>query len=228
MILWKSDETIRLYKEAVNQIIEFARYKQDFEALIPYLYVFDEIPSEEKERIIEHFVMGVWNYKDRKRRGLQKKSKEKLKNAINKYQEALRELHNSDVVDEVIFRNGDVYTYDGYDDFDDDFDIETYLWNLPKTFKENYIANIEALKELEKLEELEFAYLSLGNKAFTLDAIEEVSELQDYIKREFKIINPYLFYGYPINKNSIKEALYSLAKRYNIPNYKMKQLIDEI
>ena len=73
MILWKDDETQRLYAEMIETIKPYVRYEHDFESLAPYLGVFNEIPSKEKENIIEYFVYLVWSYKDYKRKGVKKK-----------------------------------------------------------------------------------------------------------------------------------------------------------
>ncbi len=224
MILWKYDETQRLYTEMLETIKPYVRYEHDFESLEPYLTVFDEVPSKEKEQIIEYFVRMVWSYKDSKRKGIQKKSIKKLENSIKKYQEAIRELHNVDASDEVIFRNGNVYSYDGDEDFDDDFDINLYLCDLPQKLKDNYLTNIEILKEIEYLRELQYAM-----KFYYIGMSKTLKEKPKEISKHFKLIDPTQFYEmHRPSKKHIKETLYSYAMEYNIPNYLMKQLIDAI
>lgn len=222
----KYDETQKFYKDMLDAIKPYVRYKHDFESLAPYLTVFDNIPSQDKKFIINYFVCMVWGYKDYKKKGVRKKSITKLENAIEKYQEAIRELHNSDVSDEVVFRNGVTYSYDGYADFDDDFDIDRHLEHLPQKVKENYLTNIEILKEIEYFKNLQEDFKPFGGFKKIMEEYPE-----GYFNRpeQFQLIDPYDFYErYRPSKNHIKETLYEYAKDYNIPAYSMKELIDSI
>ncbi len=107
----ENKETLKLFNEATEAIQSFMTINYDFEKLEAYLTVFDAIPLAEKQRLIEYLVAMIWGYKDDKSKGIQKKSITNLKNAVNQYQQAIRELHNEDVSDEVRYRNGIEYVY---------------------------------------------------------------------------------------------------------------------
>jgi len=142
----------------------------------------------------------------------------------------LKELHNIDVSNEVKYRNGINYTYNGEDDFDEDFDIELNLYNLSSALKSNYLTNIELLKEIKDLND----DLEILNEASILLGLKKPSmEFRNYYFEkklsEYKIINPFDFFetSRP-SKAYIKKTLYDIADKYNLNKYEIKQLIDSI
>ncbi len=161
----------------------------------------------------------IWGYTDRKKKGTQKKSISDLKNKVIKYQESLRELHNSDVVNEVVFRNGRNYSYDGEYDYDEDFDIDSVLWHLSLPLQKNYLTNIELLKEIE-----EFEFI---NKYFKDEGLPPNLKNKFMSAIGFKLIDPLKFIdAYRPNKEHIKNTLYTYAEKFNLKKYEIKQLID--
>lgn len=223
-------ETLKLFNEATEAIKSFMTIKYDFEKLEAYLTVFDAIPLAEKASLIEYLVRMIWGYSDDKSKGIRKKSINNLRNAVNKYQEAIRELHNDDVADEVKYRNGVEYSYNGEYDFDDDFDIELYLEHLSSPLKSNYLTNIELLKEIElfdeKMEELLLVPPLLGLKKPSMDIRNRFFESY---RSDFKIIDPFEFIEtFRPSKEHIKKVLYEIAEQHNLNKYEIKQLVDSI
>lgn len=231
----KNKETLKLFNKEVEAIRPYMSIDYNFKKIEPYLTVFDEIPLKEKERFIGYLVPMIWHYNDNKQRGVKKKSITKLQSVINKYQEAIRELHNRDVSDAVKCHNGVDYTYNGEYDFDEDedgegFDIELVLYNLSPALKTNYLTNIELLKEIEAfnhdIDLLNEASILYGQKKPTMEFKKYYFEekLSDY-----KIINPLDFIEvFRPSKESIKKTFYDIAEEYNINKYEIKQLIDSI
>ncbi len=226
----KNKETFEIFNQAVKDIKPFMSISYDFENIEAYLTVFDEIPFREKEFLIEYFVRMIWSYSDYKIKSVQKKSISKIEKAINNYQEVIRGLHNNEASDEVIYRNGVTYTYNGENDFDEDFDIELDLYNLSSALKSNYLVNIETLKEIqdfkERLQYLDGLATLYGTKKTSIDF--RTGFFENCIN-EFKIINPLDFIEtYRPSKKHLKNILYDAADKYNLRKYEIKQLIDSI
>lgn len=223
-------EILKLFNEATEGIKSFMTINYDFEKLEAYLTVFDAIPLAEKTILIEYLVRLIWGYNDNKNKGIQQKSITNLRNAVNKYQQAIRELHNYDVADEVKYRNGEEYSYNGEYDYDEDFDIELYLDHLSSPLKSNYLTNIELLKEIElfdeKKEELLDVSIYLGLKKPSIDIRNRFFES---CRSDFKIIDPFDFIEtFRPSKEHIKSVLYGIAELHNLNKYEIKQLVDSI
>lgn len=217
----KTEETLSIYRKLVSEIKPYVKHNYYFDKLEPFLVFFDDIPTSKKESEMEYFIRIVWAYWDYKRMGVQKKSLTQLENTIVKYQKDIRDLYNSNVSDEVIYRNGTDYNYDGYADFDVDFDVEDYFPYAPKEIQINYLNNIALLKEIDLIKEWQMALKEYGG-------IKKVSP--EYLYKNFKLLDPMNFYEkYRPSKDHLKKVLRTIRTIYNLKNSNdLKQLVDVI